>query len=38
MENVESGILLILVTVLERNLIRLHRLRVIVKLLTSQPI
>ena len=38
MENVQSGILLILVTILERNLIPLHRLQVIVKLLKSQPI
>ena len=34
----QSGILLILVTILERNLIPLHRLQVVVKLLTSQPI
>ena len=38
MENVQSGILLMLVTILERNLIPLYRLRVIAKLLTSQPI
>ena len=38
MENVQSGILLILVTILERNLIPLHQLQVIVKLLTSEPI
>ena len=38
MENVQSGILLILVTILERNLIPLHQLQVLVKVLTSQPI
>ena len=38
MENVQNGVLLILVIILERNLIPLHQLRVIVKLLTSQPI
>ena len=37
-ENVQSAIPLILVTILERNLIPLHRLQVIVKLLTGQHI
>ena len=37
MENVQSGILLILVTILEGNLISLHRPRGILKLLTNLP-
>ena len=38
MENIQSGVFFILVTILERNLMPLHRMQVVVKLLISQPI
>ena len=38
MGNIQSGVFFILVTTLERNLIPLHRMQVVVKLLISQPI